>query len=361
MFARLSLAVLLVIFTNSAFAKDVYLSIGGQVNNFFTDARIFNPSFDKDIVVSARFLQNNQDNSGVAAVPVNVPKRTMVVLDNVVSTIFNASGIGAVRLTSDDDFVATQRIYANVDSRTLGQFVPGLDATTALTKGVLIQLKQNGAGGQVGTFRTNLGGANPNGTLANITFKLYDKVNAVVATRSFQLQPFGILTPSRIDAFFSTGAGIDLSDAWIGFTTDQPVFMYASVIDNGSDDPTFIPASNDSGTAPPAPQTRTVTVSAGNWFFNLTGQNVLKAGDEVKFVISAQQGTHGFQLIGPNGEDLIDVEPVTSNPQERTVTLPSAGTYTYFCTFSLCGEGHSTMSGQFSVDAKNAPDKPGRY
>ncbi len=357
--ARLSLVVLLLIFANAAFGKDVYLSIGGQVGNFFTDARIFNPSFDKDIVISARYLQNNQDNSGVTAVTINVPKRTMLVLDNVVSAVFSAGGIGAVRLTSDDDFVATQRIYANVSSKTLGQFVPGLDATAALMKGVLIQLKQNGTGGQIGTFRTNLGGANPNGEIANITFRLYDKANGVAATRTFQLQPFGILTPSRIDSFFGTGAGVDLSDAWISFESDRPVFFYASVVDNGSDDPTFVPASSDSGVAPPPPQTKTVTVVAENWFFTVTGATGLSQDDEVKFVISSAEDTHGFALVGPNGESLININAFSSTPNERTITLPATGTYTYFCLFSACGVGHSTMSGQFTVAAKSDP--PGWY
>jgi len=350
--ARLSVAVLVILVSNAVFAKDIYLSIGGQVGNFFTDARVFNPSFDKDIVVTARYLQNNQDNTGVESVNVTVPKRKMVVYDNVVNVLFpGKGGIGAIRLTSEDEFVATQRIYANVDSKTLGQFVPGLDKTTAITKGVLIQLKQNGTGGQIGTFRTNLGGANPNETVANVTFKLYDKVNAVVATRTFTLQPFGILTPSRIDAFFSTGASIDLSDAWISFESSQPVFFYGSIIDNGSDDPTFITASTDTGTAPPPPQTKTVSVTASNWFFEVSGASDLKNGDQVKFVIRSAEATHGFQLIGPNGENLIGINSFGSTAVERTVTLPAAGTYTYFCVFSLCGEGHSGMSGQFSVGA----------
>jgi len=346
--ARLSVAVLVVLFANVAFAKDIYLSIGGQVGNFFTDARILNPSFDKDIVVTARYLQGNQNNSGVASVNITVPKRTMAVYDNVVNALFpGAGGIGAIRLTSDDDFVATQRIYANVEAKTLGQFVPGLDATTALSKGVLIQLKANGGPGQVGTFRTNMGGANPNAVVANITFKLYDKNNAVAATRTFALQPFGVLTPSGIGPFFSSSA--DLSDAWISFASDQPVFMYGSIIDNGSDDPTFITASLDTGTAPPAPQLKTVTVTAGNWFFGVLGEESLKQGDQVKFVISASEDTHGFQLVGPNGENLIAVNSFGSTAVERTITLPAQGSYTYFCTFSLCGEGHSGMSGQFTV------------
>jgi len=349
--ARFAVVLLVLLIANAALAKDIYLSIGGQVGNFFTDARILNPSFDKDIVVTARYLQNNQDNSGVESVNVTVPKRTMAVYDNVVNALFpGKGGIGAIRLTSEDEFVATQRIYANVESKTLGQFVPGLDKTTALTKGVLIQLKQNGTGGQISTFRTNLGGANPNETVANVTFKLYDKVNAVVATRTLALQPFGILTPSRIDAFFSTGASIDLSDAWIGFESSEPVFFYGSIIDNGSDDPTFITASLDTGTAP-AVQIKTVTVAASNFFFAVNGATGLKQGDEVKFVITAS-GTHGFALVAPNGQSLIELDAIGSQPVERTVTIPAQGTYTYFCTNSLCGEGHSSMSGQFAVSGR---------
>ena len=46
------------------FAKDVYLSIGGSVGSFRTDARIFNPSQTKDIQIQAYYLPvGNVDNS----------------------------------------------------------------------------------------------------------------------------------------------------------------------------------------------------------------------------------------------------------------------------------------------------------
>jgi plastocyanin len=344
---RLVVCLLAVAVCGSAFGKDVYLSIGGEVGNFFTDARVFNPSFDKDIVITARYLQNNQDNSGAAPVTINVPKRTMLVLDNVVSTVFHSGGIGAMRLTSDDDFVATQRIYARVETnKTLGQFVPGLDSTTALKKGALIQLKQNSGGG-AGTFRTNIGGVNPNAAQANVTLKLYDKNNATVVTKAITLEKFGVLTPQRIDLFF--GGTNDLSDAFVSFESDQPIFMYGSIVDNGSEDPTFITASADSGTAPPPPQIKTVTIAASDFKYTVAGAQGLKAGDQVKFVISLAQGTHGFQLVSPVGQKLIDFTHIPEEGAERTVTLTQPGTYFYFCTFTECGTGHTTMTGDLSV------------
>ncbi|HEX8172439.1 MAG TPA: hypothetical protein VF824_18030 [Thermoanaerobaculia bacterium] len=358
----MTLPILLLVFTTPLFAKDVYLSIGGQVNNFFTDARILNPSFDKDITVTARYLQNNQDNSGAVPVTLTVRKREMVILDNVVSAVFHAGGIGAVRLTSDDDFIATQRIYANNASKTLGQFVPGLDASSALKKGALIQLKQNGSGGTVGTFRTNMGGVNPNGSVAHVTLKLYDKNNAVVATKQFDFEPFGVLTPQRIDGFFESSA--DLSDSWISYSSDQPIFLYGSIVDNGSDDPTFIPASQDSGN-PPAdtpPQQKTVTITAFDFNYTVTSSAPLAAGDKVLFRISARENIHGFQLAGPNGETVIpQIDPLGSQVVERLVTLPAEGTYTMFCTHISCGSGHNSMFKELQVGASSNPGGAPRY
>src|SRR5258708_11313583 len=145
-------------FATNVFAKEVFLSIAGTVSNFHTDARIFNPASPKDIVVKAYFLPAGvgTNNSGVTSVDVNVPKRSMKVLDDVVTAVFSAPGVGGIRLTCDDDFVATSRIFAATATGTLGQFVQGLDLTTALKNGLLIQIKSNAS------FRTNIGAANPN-------------------------------------------------------------------------------------------------------------------------------------------------------------------------------------------------------
>jgi len=198
----------LAIFATSAFAKDIYLSVGGSVGNFRTDARIFNPSYDKEIIITARYLPSgNSDNTGVSSKNVTIAKRSMAVYDDVVQSLFGGGApLGAVRLTSDDDFVATQRIYADESTTakngTLGQFVPGLEVGAALRKGVLIQLKSSGARGTKGTFRTNWGGVNPNSTVANINFTLYDKDNAIAATNELTLQPFGVFSPTEIAGYF---------------------------------------------------------------------------------------------------------------------------------------------------------------
>src|SRR5438067_2961433 len=155
-----TLFVLLGGFATLGFPKDVFLSIGGSVGVFRTDMRIFNPTAH-DIQIQAYLLPvGGGDNSAVQSKAISVPKRSQVVYDDVVTSLFQSSGLAAIRLSSSDDFVATQRIYAASSTGTLGQFVGGVDAASAKKNGLLIQLKANSS------FRTNIGMVNPNGVAA---------------------------------------------------------------------------------------------------------------------------------------------------------------------------------------------------
>ena len=365
---RLPMLLCAVVFASSAFAKDVYLSIGGSVGVFHTDARIFNPSSTKDIQIQAYLLPPNTDNSGVQPVTITIPKRQVLVYNDVVQAIFNSGvPLAAIRLKSDDDFVATQRIYALSSAGcvgTLGQFVPGLEVSGAMKQGVLIQLKSNGS------FRTNLGLVNPNAAPANVTWHLYDKNNAIVGTTGTAIpatiQPFGVVTPQNLTSVFNA-PGADLSDSWVSFTSDQPIFAYASVVDNGTTDPTFIPMSADSGVAvTQTPSGKTYNILEQSFSITFSppiGITDLTVGDKVVFHITVKDSTHGFELTDPDG--FLVIQPETFVPGQvidKTWTVNKKGTYQYFCTNPSCGTGHDSMAGTFDIQMATEPPNTGpRY
>lgn len=348
-------------------AKEVWLSIGGTTANgsFRTDARIFNPSTTKDIQIQAYYLPvGNIDNSAVQPLPpITVLKRQMVVYNDVVTSLFHSSGLGAIRLKSDDDFVATQRIYAVASNGSLGQFVGGVDATSAKTKGVIIQLAAGGA------FRTNVGAANPNASTATVTWHLYDKNNAVVGSPFVvTMPPYAVISPSGLAGYAVGGSGADLTDAWLSYSSDQPIVAYGSVIDNGTTDPTYIPASEDTGVAQSTTPGATVyvvaehggtgTPSAIDVTPTITATSI-KLGDTVTFRISARESTHGFRLVDPNGTVILDLTVAQdAAPIDRTLTLNVQGTYVYYCTITTCSPGHLNMQGSFIV-GKPSQDPPG--
>ena len=313
-------------FATCVFAKDAFLSIGGSVGVFRTDMRIFNPSSTKDIQVQAYYLPvGNGDNSSVQPVSITVPKRQMLNYDDVVSSLFHAGNIGAIRLKSDDDFVATQRIYAQTTANacssagTLGQFVPGLDLSNASSQAVLIQLKSNAA------FRTNIGAVNPNTSAATVTWRLYDKNNTLIATGTpIVMPPMAVIGPTNMAGglFFNAG-NADLSDAWVNYSSDKPIFAYASIVDSATTDPTFIPASPDSGTIvtqPTGPTAKVYNVTLQNFQITITPPiNLpdLNVGDVVTFRMTVRDSNHGFELLDPNG--IVVMQPTIFNPSLRMI------------------------------------------
>lgn len=349
---RLPLVLALTLFASNVFAKDVYLTIGGSVGNFRTDTRVFNPSSQKDITINAAFLEAGSDsghpnNNGVAGINIVVPKRAMLVYDDVVSSLFGITGkLGAIRFTSADDFVATQKIYAAEAAGTLGQFVPGLDVGQARAKGVVLQLKANGSRGTRGTFRTNVGFVNPVNATTTVNARLYDKNGAQVgAVKTITMQPFGVISPSALTGLFNAGSA-DLSDAHMIYDATNPIFAYGSVLDNGTEDPTYIPASEDSGTpivVPPPPAERAVEVTLRNFQIDM-GTDTFKVGERIRMTITNANGNHGFALFSPGGVDVAPVGAVRSTVVV-TFTVTEAGPYTYFCTESACGVGHGDMNG----------------
>jgi hypothetical protein len=104
------LSVVVILLTVSLSAKEVMLPIAGSVGVFRTDTRILNPSFENDIMITATFYPGQGfaatiDPAGPPVVrEITIPKREMAIFDDVVSTLFNTSGLGAIKLTSDDEF-----------------------------------------------------------------------------------------------------------------------------------------------------------------------------------------------------------------------------------------------------------------
>lgn len=365
--ARNALLLTLVFFTTSVFAKEVWLPISGTVNGvFFADARVFNPN-DKDITIQAFYLpRGGGNNSGETATPFTVGKRQMRVLDDIAASLLHRGDLGAIRFVSPDDFVVTERIYAvtNVCGPgaalpcTTGQFINGQDVGAALKKGVILQLKVNQK------FRTNIGAANVNNAVAHVKWRLYDKNSVLVATRTEDFDPYAVLGPSGVGPYFENSTA-DLSDAWVSFESDQPILAYGSVIDNGSTDATYIPASGDSGVTPtdPTPTFKTVTVTARDFAFTVQTSAALKKGDLVKFVVSqvAGAGAHGFQLFDPNGVPVLTMSLLDTTPTEQTITINQQGSYIFVCTNSSCGTGHTNMTGELIVSESTSTDGPPRY
>jgi len=89
----------------------------------------------------------------------------------------------------------------------------------------------------------NIGAVNLQNSDVEVTWTLYDKNNAAVSSKTVAMPPYGVIAPTSITSgFFFDAGNADLTNAWVSFSSTGPIDAYASIVDNRTTDPTFIPA-----------------------------------------------------------------------------------------------------------------------
>ena len=238
-------------------ANEYDLAVAGRTTGvgtvFVTDARVFNPSYDTPAAALLEYFQAGSTANAVAtkSMAISIPPRGTAILDDVAGPNgLDVSGTaGAIRVSSATVLAVTSRIYSDQRSSgkgTFGQFVPAQARANALRRGVMPQLANQVNLG--GGFRTNIGFFNPNTAAVTVRLELRDDAGALVGTSNLTLQALS-QQQNSIATYFP---GVDLNNALnltLSFDASAPIDAYASVIDNVSTDPIFVPAQQDAGVA----------------------------------------------------------------------------------------------------------------
>jgi len=214
---------------------------------FVTDVRLFNPDPASSATVYLSFLDRDADNSAVTEVPVTVPPRQGLAYDDIVTDFFGLSEVsGAIRLRSSRDFLATSRTYnLGGEQGTYGSFIAGLTDAEAIDHGILLQVVNDPAGDG---FRANVGFVNPSLNTTEVTVSVYDADTGVlIGEKGLSLQPRTFSQINNVFKFVGQRNRV-AGNACVEFSSSRPVFAYAAVIDNTSDDPIVVVPFEDLGT-----------------------------------------------------------------------------------------------------------------
>ena len=214
--------------------------------NFHSDLRLFNGG-EFGVPITLTFYPGNGFagfGTPVTAEPRSISAGEVLVLDNVLPTLFNRSGTGGsivVTTPSSSSLVATARTYTSVaNNGSYGQFIPGITPAEGIGVGdralQILQLEESDQ------FRSNVGLAEltGNGATVRLTLQLPDSLvtpatEVTLAPNEFrQLRPIVGLNPGK--QTYNARLTVEV----IGGT--GRVTAYGSVIDNESKDPTYVPA-----------------------------------------------------------------------------------------------------------------------
>ena len=208
---------------------------------FHSDAVIFNRSADRTATVRATYRCTTGACDSSLRV-FSVAPRQLHVIEDIVATLFGAPETsGAIEFSSTEPIVVTSRLYSPArPAPTLGMFVPGLGPDRAFASSDLVNLSHS-HDPTVG-FRTNIGVFNPGDQMRTVNISCIDvrgrlgSINQAVGPHQlFQIndgdlfREFSILrTASTFSCFVSGGAPF------------LPLYSWAAVIDNQSNDATFV-------------------------------------------------------------------------------------------------------------------------
>ncbi|HYH07111.1 MAG TPA: hypothetical protein VEK11_08640, partial [Thermoanaerobaculia bacterium] len=216
-------------------------NLGTATGSWQTDVRLFNGS-NAHTTASVDFFRQGES-AAAATRTIDVAPGEMLALDDVVQSLFGMSGAGgAMRITTsiDSALVPAARTYHKREDGTFGQFIPGAtdDQAAALGREALriLQVEESSR------FRTNVGLAEVTGNGATLEITATVPGTKVSATTQVELQPNefrqlnGLLRSLGMDDAYNASVTVRV----VGGA--GKVLAYGSVIDNRTQDPTYVMA-----------------------------------------------------------------------------------------------------------------------
>jgi len=157
---------------------------------------------------------------------------------------FGRSGSGPLQVFSSEALTVTSRTFNQSLEGTFGQSLDGVTATGGLESGesaVLMQLREDDS------TRSNIGILNQWRRSARVEVELYDGEGSLVIRRTRDIPAQQTAQLNR--PFFKLGGRNDVESGYAVITvlSGQDVYVYGSVIDNATGDPTAIPMKIGSG------------------------------------------------------------------------------------------------------------------
>ncbi len=344
----------------SSFAVHRHIAVvghadGARSSTFISHVRLFNRASAEAHLTMVFTPSGENGLTRFSAVNVVVPSGATVALDDLVASLFLSRGMGQLEiLGAIDGLLATSRAVLSSPTGRTSESIPVSRSDEATGMGVvkvLPQLENDAA------FRTNLGIAETVGENGVVQFTLRDAAGAALGTIQQPILPF-----SHLQFPLAFSGSLLRADVEV-VSGKARVLGYGSVIDQGSGDgmfvPATLPATSDEVRVVPAIHAEGET--SASWRTDLTDTNV--AASAAGIVVSAGSESVVHNLAAGQSERIEDVlgsffgrsrsiEPLFVTL--RAGTAATAHTRTLCATGGSCGEFVPSVPVTFS-SAGNGP------
>jgi photosystem II stability/assembly factor-like uncharacterized protein len=218
---------------------------GAAGTNWRTDLELHNPGTTSVTAIVA-LLERDQANPSPQTAQVSLAAGKSRRYDDVLMSLFGFSGAAALRVTpTGGSLLISSRTYNDQPSGTYGQFVPAFAETEAFSRqdtATLIQLSQGQSTNE--GYRTNIGLVNLGETTLLMEVRLFTSDGVELGAITSFLHAYEL---QQINQVFQQVTADEVVDGFAlvtaGFSGGSERFLaYASVVDNRTGDPVFLPA-----------------------------------------------------------------------------------------------------------------------
>lgn len=222
---------------------------GAAGTDWRTDVELHNPAEQGTTTVTIDTLLHGQANTAPPSLTYDVVASESLRLDDILDSEFGLDGTATLRLTATAEVVASARTFNTTPDGTYGQFIAAVDDDDEIGPGEHGRLAGlHAQPSKKAGSRTNIGLVNATGASTEVRVKLNGADGNSLGTVVEELAPYEYLQINRV---FERVTGAAVRNGWAAVWSPDPgsgLFAYASVVDNLTGDPIYIPAEIRSGT-----------------------------------------------------------------------------------------------------------------
>jgi hypothetical protein len=169
---------------------------------------------------------------GQSSTPLVIDPNGVVSFENVLQSLGVTDNYGPIEITSLNNvpIIASSRVSSTTRS---GGFFQGLKYSEASLVQTIAHVVDNSE------IRTNLGINNPTEFPATVAIRLFDKNGRELASTSTLVAPRGLTQMNNVVRTLMNLPDVANVDGYVQLQSDQPIFGWASQIDNLTNDPGF--------------------------------------------------------------------------------------------------------------------------
>ncbi len=214
---------------------------GAENTQWKTQLALVNTT-DESLAVTVIYGEINHTLSGTVSQNITVPAQSMWSSDNFLSEVFSlANGAsGWLKFEGMDGMVASSRTYNLSDMGTFGQSIFSVDERFALNAGEKAYLFM---GRQNEIFRFNVGFLNASETATTVRVIARNADGSIIGTHEYQIGSWTLVQKNRFIKDFAAEVDLVTLEFEITDGNEGPLYVYGSLVDNLTGDPSFMMAS----------------------------------------------------------------------------------------------------------------------